>query len=447
MLSGRLNYGKFREGGLSDSSMRNVKIRTHIVPFVTILIILAASVAVIAYGRGYRPDFGQNIIKATGLLSVTSDPIGAQVYVDGKLKTATNNAFNIDPDWYTVRIVKEGYIAWEKKVRVQGEIVTRADAFLFPLNPSLSPVTSTGIENPVLSPDGTKIAYATPVSSPVSNPSEKPGGLWVYELVERPLGRNRDPRQIGVSEAGFDFSTATIVWSPDSTQIMADNGREVRLYQSDRAAQYRDVSTTYQAFLNAWRTERQTKELQKLAAFKQPIVDLATASARIISFSPDESKILYEATAAATIPPVIDPPLIGTNSTEETRKIELGNIYMYDSHEDKNYFVLKQGELPDTMPTPSPRRATGQRQTPRISDGIVPSPRIYWFPTSRHLVLPLEGKIDIMEYDRTNWITVYSGPFVDSFIAPWPTGSRIIIVTNLNPDASTLPNLYTVNLR
>ena len=80
----------------------------------------------------------------------------------------------------------------------------------------------------------------------------------------------------------------------------------------------------------------------------------------------------------------------------------------------------------------------------RISGTPVP---VYWFPTSRHLVLTLPGKIDIMEYDRTNWVTVYSGPFVDGFMAPWPGGSRIIIMTNLNPGVSAIPNLYTVNLR
>jgi len=72
---------------------------------------------------------------------------------------------------------------------------------------------------------------------------------------------------------------------------------------------------------------------------------------------------------------------------------------------------------------------------------------IHWFPTNRHLVLTLPGKIDIMEYDRTNWVTVYAGPFVDGFIVPWPNGSRIIVMTNLNPGVSLLPNLYTVNLR
>ena len=147
---------------------------------------------------------------------------------------------------------------------------------------------------------------------------------------------------------------------------------------------------------------------------------MATSSAKIISFSPDESKILYEATASATIPKVIVPPLIGTNSTTEDRNIKPGKLYVYDSREDKNYFLLDKKELPGA---------------------------IHWFPTSKHLLLTLKSKIDILEYDRTNWVTIYSGPFTDNFVAPWSNGSRIIILTNLNGDALSLPNLYTVNLR
>jgi type II secretory pathway pseudopilin PulG len=193
-----------------------------------------------------------------------------------------------------------------------------------------------------------------------------------------------------------------------------------------------------------WADERLAKEQQQLAAFKQPIIDIATTSAKIISFSPDETKILYEATASATIPQIIKPSLIGTNPTTEERTIKPGIIYIYDSKEDKNYLVLDKTELPTIKVTPTAK--TTKSTTPaRAPNGRTQN--IHWFPTSKHLLLTLEGKIDIMEYDRTNWVTIYSGPFENSFVAPWSNGSRIIIMTNLNPGVSTLPNLYTVNLR
>jgi hypothetical protein len=85
-----------------------------------LIFIVVGTLAVIFYGRGYRPDFKENQLKPTGLLSATSDPVGSQVYIDGTLKTATNNTLNIEPGWYTVQIAKEGYLPWQKKLRVQG---------------------------------------------------------------------------------------------------------------------------------------------------------------------------------------------------------------------------------------------------------------------------------------------------------------------------------------
>jgi len=430
--------------------MKNPKLWSFLISFVTVCSILAASLLVIAYGRGYRLDLSKTSIKPTGLISATSDPIGAQVLVDGNLKTATNNSFSIDPGWYTITISKEGYISWQKKIRVQGEVVTRADAFLFPTNPSLSPLTTLGVTNPILSPDGSRVAYIIPTDH-LDGTLAKKAGLWVYELSEGPLGRNRDPVQLGEIDPNFDIINARLTWSPDSSEILANNGIIYRLYQINRPGTFTDVSTSYAPLLSDWQDERITKDSQKLQAFKQPIIDIATSSAKIISLSPDETKILYEATASATIPQVTKPALIGTNSTPEQRTIQPGKIYVYDSKEDKNYFFLdpKEVKLPKPTPTPTGRYV---RPTPTPTPGIYNAgdttfSYIHWFPTSRHLVLTLDGKIDVMEYDRTNWVTVYSGPFEDSFLAPWTSGSRIIILTNLNPNATTLPNLYTVNLR
>jgi hypothetical protein len=415
-----------------------------------LIFIVVGTLAVIFYGRGYRPDFKENQLKPTGLLSATSDPVGSQVYIDGTLKTATNNTLNIEPGWYTVQIAKEGYLPWQKKLRVQGEVVTATDAFMFPSNPSLSPLTTVGIQQPVLSPDGTKIAYIIPVPAQQNGITPKKAGLWVYELVDRSLGFNRDQRQVGITDTNFTFTDSTISWSPDSTQILVQAAKATRLYQINRTDDFQDVTLSVSSLQNDWADERTARQRQRLAAFKQGIVDIATSSAQIIAFSPDETKILYEATAAATLPQVITPPLIGTNSTPEQRTIVPGKIYVYDTKEDKNYFLLDRSEVPISSPIPSPKLLkttkiandiTGQTTNPNIQANL------HWFPTSRHIVLTIPGKIDIMEYDRTNWVTVYSGPFIDGFIAPWPNGSRIIVMTNFNPGGSQLPNLYTVNLR
>jgi len=159
------------------------KIRSVLFPFGIVCIILGTAVGVIAYGRGYRFDVGKRSLKATGLLVTSSEPSGAQVLVDGKVHSATPATINLSPGWYTVRMVKEGFQAWEKRVRVQGEVVTKVDAFLLATNPSLTAITATGVANPVLSPDGGKLAYVVP-----KPPSQVPSGI--SENSEWHLGKS-----------------------------------------------------------------------------------------------------------------------------------------------------------------------------------------------------------------------------------------------------------------
>ncbi|MBI4066491.1 PEGA domain-containing protein [Candidatus Gottesmanbacteria bacterium] len=416
------------------------KTRPVLISILTVCLILGVSIGIIAYGRGYRVNLNRPTqLKPTGLVSATSDPVGAQVFLDNQLKTATNNSFNVEPGWYTVRIIKEGFIGWEKKLRVQGEVVTRADAYLFPTSPSLSPITTSGVLSATLSPDGGKIAFLVP-SDAIKDGIKKPG-LYVLELADRPLGRNRDPKFI--ADLPADLKEAPLLlWSPDATQIIIFGSNDSTLYTLTDNTREVLTQTRLTAILGDWRAEVAEKDLQKLVAFRQPFIDVATSSARILSFSPDETKLLYEATAAATIVRVIEPPFLGANPTEEVRTIKPGNMYVYDSREDKNFFLLEKKEIQitnDQIPKkPSPKNQAIGNSSPN---------RLVWFPTNKHLLLTGNSKIDIMEYDRTNWITLYSGPFEGSFVTPWPTGSRIVILTNLNPTGSTLPNLYTVNLR
>ena len=64
-----------------------------------LLLIIAVTILVIMYGKGYRifVQNGQPTLSNTGILNLSSDPTAAQVFINGHLTTATNNSLNLTP--------------------------------------------------------------------------------------------------------------------------------------------------------------------------------------------------------------------------------------------------------------------------------------------------------------------------------------------------------------
>ena len=112
----------------------------------TITIVTVVGYLVSLYARGYRLEKGQ--VSANGLLVIKSAPDGAQVFVNGELKTATNANLALAPGTYDVSVQKEGYITWNKRMQIEEEIVTETTAHLFKIVPSLSAITFQQVPTP-----------------------------------------------------------------------------------------------------------------------------------------------------------------------------------------------------------------------------------------------------------------------------------------------------------
>lgn len=367
-----------------------------IVSILIILLLAASAAIVILLARGYRFNSEDNSLESTGILVTKSEPDGAQVYVDGEFSGATNSTINLPPNWYKVRISKQGYHDWERDMRIQGEIVVQTDAVLFLKNPSLSALTSTGVLDPMLSPDGTKIAY-------IATPSAE-------QLNEQQTGQESEGQSI------FESNLR------QPTLFIYDlNGRNLPFSRNPQP-----YLGTLESLLDEWALERDTSNAVALRAMPAEFQSIATDSIRLLSFAPDGSKVLYEATAPAMLRRTIEPPLVGGLATEEVRNLTPSLLYVYDMKDDRNYHIDFSVPLPE--------------------DPNIPMP-IQWIGTSRHFVLVEDGKISVMEYDGANKIPVYSGPFVNGYVFPHPVGHQLIIMTTFNPELGDVPSLYTLTIR
>ncbi|HUV72442.1 MAG TPA: PEGA domain-containing protein [Clostridia bacterium] len=415
--------------------------------FLAIAIFIAsATFLAIKFAQGYRFDFSHRTLRPTGLLVATSNPRGAQVFINGELKTATDNTLSLAPGEYLIEIKKNAFYPWQKKLIIKKELVTQADAFLFPQVPDLKPLTFNEVQNPQLSYDGSKIVYSVPLPHPEA-------GLWVMDLTDFLFNIGREPRQIAQTRSRTrDFSQATYFWSLDSKQIVVEFAQPpekllLDASQLNSALNLKDISSSWPEIVENWFEEDHLRQEAKLKKLAEALQEILKENAKEIEFSPDGTKVLYIATGSAEIPEKLLPPVLVSSTQPETRTLEPNKIYVYDLKEDRNF--LLPFELPQPSPTPLPtKKALKVTPTPTPYQLVPPnSQKPCWFPTSQHLYWLAENKVLVCEYDGTNLTTIYSGPMIIPYVFAAPGANKLIILTQLNLDPEAKPNLYAVSLR
>lgn len=373
--------------------------RRFLITLITLLVIgIAAGVAVFL-AKGYTFSPTEKRIVGTGIISVSSEPDSASVFIDGHLTTATNaTVSNLPPKQYTVRVVKEGLIPWEKTVEVKEGLVTELKVTLFPAIPTIYPLTYTGVTKPVLSPDGSKLAYIVT--------SGKNAGVWVWTMAKnQPIAfaRGSEPHQIAQSSNLVDFSQSTLKWSPDSKQVLVTVGINNYLMDSDRLnSEPRDITPIITATMNSWEEDVASKNESKILTLQDLNARKIASDSAIVNWSPDETKFIFR-----------KEPL--SQSEQRTTSV-ISGMKVYDLEAKEEY------ELPAA-------RAH------------------LWLPNSKHLILIEDGSISIVDFDGINKAVIFAGSFKDNFVFPWPDASRLVIVSSIPTPTASDDNLYGINLR
>lgn len=371
------------------------------------LVIIVVAGMAIFFVKGYSFSSKDGRLVGTGILSITSLPDGASVYINGHLTTATNTTLSsLQPKKYQLKIVKEAFIPWEKEVEVKEGLVTEVKATLFPAIPTIYPLTVNGAISPSLSPDGNKLVFAVPFID--DSHSRQKGGVWVWTMGSQPISfaRSAEPHQIVASTANLDFSKAKMIWSPDSKQVLVTlqernlpgegNSRNY-LLETDKQvnmADLKDITPILDSTLKEWAQDQKTKDEARVGTIKDlKIKEIASPSAEI-EWSPDETKFikgtkLYD----------LSSPIAG--------QILTGN---------------KEYDLP-------------------------PALDYFWLPDAKHLILVGEGKISVSELDGGNVSEIYAGKFEGTTVFPWPDSSKMVILTSYNTSTASTPNLFGINLK
>jgi len=397
----------------------------NLIMFGTIFAAILLGIAITYYARGYRynPQNGQ--VAEHGILVLKSHPDPAEIYLNGELETVTNATINLVPDTYDLEVRKEGFHSWQKRLSIKKEEVTEASAHLFRTAPNLSAITFSEAVNPVVSDDYTKMAYAV-MPDPTQTDKE---GLWIIETVNLPIGFSRDPRRV----TNGDLTNANWEFSPDGREILLSIGQSAYLLNSGEytnQTQRVNISSQLEQIKLEWDEQRHLALTEQLKLLPDELNKLLQQNATDIFFSPDEDLVLYRATADFTIEPDLIPPLPGASTQKQERDVKADGVYIYDIKDDRNFLIEQD----------SGNISIGNNIESNVTQSLS------WFPTSRHLVHAQKDKIVIMDYDGTNRVTVYQGPYTAPHAYPSVGIDRLIILTDLG--ASSNPtNLYTLGIK
>lgn len=371
--------------------------------------------------RGYKINLKQGtILTATGILSATSEPKGASVYLDEKLVTATDNTLNLSPDTYTVKIVKDGYLPWQKTIQIKKETVYQTNTQLFRSVPDLKPITYTGAINPIVSPDNTKIVYAVAsASASVDN------GLYLMELTNSfSLNFTKNTaKQLSQNLANINWADFTFEFSPNSRQVLATNSLKnvAYLISLDTAINPKnlyDVTPTLNTIKTDWQdqlSQQMNSKLTKVPTVLQGLI--STASAQDLQFSASEEKILFLAQKDGNLETNLITPPPSQSTQKQSRDIKAGNYYVYDLKDDTSFLIGSKNDIHN----------------------------LTWLDSSDNIVFTNLQTIKVADYDGTNQQTLFAGNFNSNTVFPMPGGSKITTITS--PYSGAPENLYTISIK
>jgi len=371
--------------------------------FATILFVPVVTALIILFARGYRPDFSTKTLEPTGILASTSHPDGAQVLVNGEIKTATNNSLNLSPGSYSIQIKKVGFHTWSKNLLIEKETVTQASAFLFATVPTLKPITLAGAYPPLLSPSQDKVVYLVP--------NAKKLDLLMLDLSEPPLGLvNREPRTV----ANLINTKYQLSWSPDSRQLLLQSSSSAQLLDLN-SEKISEASIGVPSLLLDWQIKKQETYLRQFSSLTENLQQFLATCSSEITWSSTVKKILYTATASAVMPYHFTSPIPGSSTQTQSRTLIPNHMYTYDIEEDRNFDVGPSSE------------------------------KWIWYPTGNHVYKVDKSAVIVKEYDNANETVIFAGTGPNLTAIPFPSGKQLLV--HIPTPSSALPNIYTVNLK
>ncbi|MFA5076363.1 MAG: PEGA domain-containing protein [Patescibacteria group bacterium] len=142
-----------------------LSLRTRrVVYIIFILLFLATAPILVLYTAGYRYNFKKGEVQKTGSISIKAFPYDSEIYFENVNQTGyrpdnTVRIVNLKPGEHEIKINKDGYYPWQKKVEIYSGTNTFVDKVILFKQNLPEQVINNKISLSQLAPDQGKIAY------------------------------------------------------------------------------------------------------------------------------------------------------------------------------------------------------------------------------------------------------------------------------------------------
>ena len=434
-----------------------------------IVFLIIGTLIAIQFAKGYRPNVQERSLQGTGLLNLTSYPESARVIINDKLTTVTDDKLYLSPGKYKVSIEKDGFHTWTKSLDIKAELVTNTDARLIPIITATSPLTFYQVNNVSLNPDGTKIAYTLN-----NSPQSISNGLYIHSLTNNLLGSST--LQIAENQPTRDYSDSLLIWSPDSSQILAIFTEDIitkpktknekptttqkitsayLLSTKDKnTGVLSDITIKLPQIISEWENQIIQINNSTLSLIPDFLKQIITTQATNVYFSPDKEKLTYSPLQDITLPEnKIGTLLPNINSTPDTRNLQKNKTYIFDLKEGTNYEVpmatSSNNEIQKmilTTPSASESSTISSLKQIKAQTESNYTTNVNWYSNSRQVIVNTENGINIVDYDGQNFINISPNSPRNNFAIASTDGTKLIALTNLyqKPD---IYNLISFDLK
>src|SRR3989344_909147 len=183
-----------------------------------IIVFLIVTPLIVLYSQGYRYNFKRGKVQKTGILIMSSIPKSADIYLNNQLVTQNQTPARLEkllPADYEIKLAKEGYHNWTKKLQLNENSTTFAEDVILWKNNWPIQLAPNNIIEWLASPDWQKAVFITPDRK-----------IMALDLATKKFYE--------LYQAGNDDNLKILSWSNTSKKILIEVGDQYLIFNAER---------------------------------------------------------------------------------------------------------------------------------------------------------------------------------------------------------------------